>query len=143
MTSALPDSLALLSLQLALQIDRRLQRRPFDRTVFSKFGRELSQVSGIKTAPRAAFLTSDPMAAEVFSEVIEEISNTTLTTIDDVAAHTGSIVENIERADSLSDDELSKLKAFCLAFHKSMMAQQLPVPYDRENSLDNELRFIG
>jgi hypothetical protein len=143
MTIGLPDSLALLSLQLALQIDRRLKGRPFDATVFTRFGTELSQVSGVKTEPQAAFLSSDPMAAEVFSEAIEETSNTTLSTIDDVALHTGRIVEQIERAEQLSKNDLLQLKAFCLAFHKSMMAQQLPMPYDQENSLDNELRFIG
>jgi hypothetical protein len=143
MVSALPDRLALLSLRLALQIDRRLRKRPFDATAFSEFGTELSQISGIKAAPQAAFLASDPMAAEVFSEAIQETAHTTLNTIDEVAAHTGRLVENIERADQLSDEELSRLKTFCLAFHKSMMAQQLPMPYERETSLDNELRFIG
>lgn len=107
MTSALPDSLALLSLQLALQIDRRLKGRPYDRAVFSKFGDELSHVSGVKADPEAAFLASDPTAAEVFSEAIEETSKTTLSTIQDVAEYTGRIVDSTENSDSLSLDELS------------------------------------
>lgn len=141
MTQALPDNLGLLSLQLALQIDRRLNGREFDPSTFAKFGTELSNASGAHAEPAVAFLSADPLTAEIFSEAIEETSNTSLSTIDEVAARTGEILSNLKKPDSLSADELNKLKAFCLAFHKSILAQQAPPVYERENSLDNELQF--
>jgi hypothetical protein len=142
MTSDLPDSLALLSLDTALQIDRHLKGRPFDYNVFKKLGNEMSQVTEAGVSTQASFLASDPIAAEIVSEAAEEASQQTLGTIDEVVQFARNIAELLQSDISrISPDNLSSVKNFCLAFHKSILAQQLPPLKDREDSLDNELRF--
>jgi hypothetical protein len=138
----LPDSLAILSLDTALQLDRRLKGRPFDTNVFVQFGNEMSQVTDAGQAPEATFLASDPIAAEIVSEAAEEVSQSSLSTIGDVVQFTRNIAARLTGdVETLSSADLTFVKAFCLALHKSMLAQQLPPLHDREESLDNELRF--
>jgi hypothetical protein len=141
--SILGDNLALLSLRVAQEVDRRLKGEKFDSSVFADFGKELSRASGIGERQSTAFLHSDPLTADVFAQAVEQTSHEP---IRDIAALGDAMLKIIrplnEQGESLSKESLKAVKAFCLSLHRSMMAQKLPSIHEGESSLEDELRFV-
>jgi hypothetical protein len=141
--SILGDSLALLSLRVALEVDRRLKGQKADSKVFSEFGRELSKASGVGEHHATAFLHADPFTTEVFAQAVEQSLHESIGDTGALSKAMSKIIEPLsQKEDALSEDSLKSVKAFCLSLHRSMMAQRLPPVYDGENSLEDELRFI-
>jgi hypothetical protein len=133
----LDDQIALLSLRAAQEVDRKLHGGNFDQSILVKFGKMLSEASGIAKATQTAFLCSDPTATEVFYRAIEEA---TAHPVNDLGTLTEGMKEIIEplvgSTEDLSKDKLKKIKAFCLAFHKALASQRLPKIFERETSFD-------
>jgi len=136
----LDDQIALLSLRTAQEVDRKLHGGNFDKSILVKFGEMLSEASGIAQAPETAFLCSDPTATEVFSQAIEAAS---AQSVKDLGTLTEGMKEIIDplvgNTEDLSTDKLKKIKAFSLAFHKSLAAQRLPTVLDRESPFDETI----
>jgi hypothetical protein len=68
----LGESLAMLALRVATEVDRKLKGKAADPTVFSKFAKALSKASGLDSPSESAFLHSDPTTTEVFAQAIRE-----------------------------------------------------------------------
>jgi hypothetical protein len=139
----LNDNLALQSLLVAQQIDRRSSDE-FQPKILSDFGERLSRASGVSDNPHRAYLITDPVATEVFSEAIQESSEQPISDMAALVDETRKIVQSlIAGGHGLSSKEFEEMKAFCLALHKSMMARRLPPMSERESSFDYDLRFAG
>jgi hypothetical protein len=140
--TSLDDNLALLSLRVAQEVDRRFGGRKSDSVVFGDFKRELSKASGLGESHSTAFLHADPITTEVFAEAIGDAWSTPLS---DVASLSDAVMKIIapldERKESLSDSDLAMIKGFCLSLHKAIMAHRLPPLYDGDNSLEDEFRI--
>jgi hypothetical protein len=144
----LNDNLALLSLRVAEAVDHRLMDKQFDTTVFRDLGKELSRASGIGETETAAFLHSDPVTTEIFAQAVGEANEAAGKSqeepVSDLNALKVAMAKIIEplNTESLSENDLAAVKVFCLALHRSMMAQKLPPIFESENVLEDELRFI-
>jgi len=131
--SVLDDKLALLSLQAAQEIDRRLHRGCIDPTVLSEFGKGLAEASGIHNAPETALLSSNPTATGIFSQAIEESSDQSVKDLETLTELLKAIIDPlIDDNKRLSPKDLRAIKSFCLAFHKSLAAERLPTIFERE-----------
>lgn len=140
--SVLNDKLALLSLRAAQEVDRRLHSGRVDPTVLVEFGKRLAQASGVHNASETALLSSDPTATEVFSQAIEESSDRFVQDLETLTELIKGIINPlIDEKKRLSRDDLRAIKSFCLAFHKSLAAQRLPMIFERETPFNeaNEL----
>ena len=139
---ALGDDLAVLSLRVARELDRKRKDQAVDPRVFAEFRRELSRASGIGETDVTAFLHSDPATAEVFAQAVKETSSEAIADIEALSSAVLKIIEPLAKADEkLPDAQLGMIKTFCLSLHKSMMAQKLPPLYEGE-TFDDELRFV-
>jgi hypothetical protein len=131
--SVLDDKLALLSLRTAQEVDRRLHGGPVDPTVLVEFGKRLAEASGIDDAPETALLYSDPTATEVFSQAIKESSHQAVKDLETLMALIKRVIDPLVGDNKdLSPSDLRAVKSFCLAFHKSLAAQRLPMIFERE-----------
>lgn len=137
---SIQSDLALLSLHVAREVDRKLGGAQLNEGVLREFSDKLAKASGIGEASSEAFLLSDPVTTEVLAEVVNRMSPQPLP---DLAALKDALMYLVsplsKNAGTISETELSKLKAFCLSLHKSMVAQQLPNAYDRDNAFDEEV----
>jgi hypothetical protein len=140
--TALGDHLATLSLQVAEQVDRKLNGKNADSTVFANFSRELSRASGLGEPNSTAFLHADPMTTEVFAQAIRESSREPLSDLASLGLALTKIIRPLsENEEGIPDHVLGLLKAFCLSLHKSMMAQRLPPLHEGERWFEDEIRF--
>jgi hypothetical protein len=138
----LDDSLALLSLRVAQEVDRKLSGHQSDPEVFQNFRNELSKASGIGEAQSTAFLHADPTTTEVFAQAIGDASDQPVSDISSLSNAVMRIIEPLGgRRETLSDRDLENVKTFCLSLHKSIMAHRLPPLFEGDNSLEDELRF--
>lgn len=140
--SVLNDRLALLSLQAAQEIDRRLHGGRIETTVLAEFGKGLAEASGIHNAPETALLSSNPTATEIFSQAIEESSDQSVKDLKTLTELLKAIINPLINDNKrLSSNDLRAIKSFCLAFHKSLAAQRLPTIFERETPFNeaNEL----
>jgi hypothetical protein len=139
--SFLDDNLALLSLRTAQEVDRRLHGGSFDPRVLAEFGEKLVEASGIRDAHETAFLCSEPTATEVFFQAIEEFSGQSVKDLEALTEHMRAIINPLIGDTVLSDETLREIKSFCLALHKSLVAQRHPTNFERENPFEevNEL----
>lgn len=117
--------LAILSLQVAQQVDRRLSHKAFDPTTFARFAEELSRASGITREPSVRFLQANPAATDVLARAVS--AERRVSEIPELVEAIRSIVDSSKNLDeNKSSDEFTRLKNFCLALHRSMMARRLP-----------------
>ena len=130
----LNDNLALQSLRVAQQIDRR-STGEFQASILSDFGKSLSHASGTPDGPMPAFLWVDPIATEVFSEAVQETSNQQISDMRELVEETSKIIASlVAGGQGLTQKDFERVKAFCLALHKSIMARRLPPLYERLRS---------
>lgn len=140
---SLTDDLAILSLRVAQELDRKCQGQPINPKIFSDFRIELSRASGIGEPDVTAFLHSDPTTTEVFAQAVRETSSEPLSDVGSLSFAVLKILEPLTKADEgFRDKELNMVKTFCLSLHKSMMAQKLPPLYEGERAFEDELRFV-
>jgi hypothetical protein len=140
---ALGDDLAILSLRVAQELDRKRKDQAINPQVFSEFRKELSRASGIGEADVTAFLHSDPAIAEVFAQAVRETSAESIQDIGALNAAVLKIIEPLAKAGKeFPDDQIETVKTFCLSLHRSMMAQKLPPLHEGERSFEDELRFV-
>jgi hypothetical protein len=140
--AGLGDSLAVLSLRVAAEVDRELKGKPADSQVFTDFTKELSKSAGVNFAAESAFLHSDPATTGVFAQAIRDASQEPVFDISALSAAVKKIIEPLTRAGEVRREDLSLIKNFCLSLHKSMMAQRLPPLHEGERAFEDELRFI-
>jgi len=138
----LDESLAMLALRVATEVDRKLKGKAADPTVFSKFAKELSKASGLDSPSESAFLHSDPTTTEVFAQAIREASNEPVFDISSLGAAVKKIIDPIAHAGEARSEDWSLIKIFCLSLHKSMMAQRLPPMSEGERAFEDELRVV-
>jgi hypothetical protein len=141
MTYDLGDTLAILSLRVAAEVDRKLRGRSGDASVFAEFTKELSKASGVDLTEQA-FLQSDPSTTEVFAQAIRDTSPEPVQDVSSLSAAVRKIIEPLTHADTVGAEDLGLLKNFCLSLHKSMMAQRLPPINEGDQSFEDELRFV-
>jgi hypothetical protein len=139
---ALGDSLAVLSLRVATEVDRQLKGRAANPKVFSDFTKELSKASGLDAADESAFLHSDPTTTEVFAQAITEAWHEAVLDVSALSAAIKKIRDALAHSGSVPPAELTLIKSFCLSLHKSMMAQRLPPLHEGERAFEDELRFV-
>src|SRR5262245_18106375 len=119
------DKLALLSLRAAEEVDCRLEKKAVTASVLKELGRRLKAVSGLEKPQERAFLNSDPSTTEVFAQAARAAYAEPLTDIDHLSKAVQKIITPLENeAADLTDDDLTAIKTFCLAFHRSMMAHK-------------------
>jgi hypothetical protein len=141
--AAINNDLAILSLRVAQQVDRKLHGETADPKVFSDFKRELALASGLGEPNATAFLHSDPATTEVFAQAIRKVSAEPLSDIASLGSALTKIIEPFEVTGNVTPTgQLNLLKAFCLSLHKSMVGQRLPAFNDGERTFDDELRFV-
>ena len=138
---ALGDRLAVLSLRVAIEVDRELKGKAADHKVFAEFTKELSKASGVDIAGESAFLHSDPMTTEVFAQAIKEASKEDVFDVSSLSAAVKKIIDPFTHARETRPEDLGLIKSFCLSLHKSMMAQRLPPLQEGERAFEDELRF--
>lgn len=141
--SALGDNLALLSLRVAQEVDRRLHNEKSDSGVFRAFAKELSKASGVGEQQRTELLSSDPLTTEVFAQAVSQSYNEPVRDVDELSSAMLRIISPLSATEEqLSKDALKALKTFCLSLHRSMMAQRLPPVHEGESVFEDELRFV-
>ena len=138
----LGDSLAVLSLRVATEVDRELKGKAADPRVFSEFTKELSRAYGLDTTGESAFLHSDPMTTEVFAQAIREASHEPVLDVSSLSAAVKKIIDPLTRTGAAHREHLGLIKSFCLSLHKSMMAQRLPPLHEGERAFEDDLRFV-
>lgn len=139
--TVLGDSLAVLSLKVATEVDRKLSGAPSNTNVFKEFAKELSKASGLDTSGESAFLHSDPVTTEVFAQAIRETSHEPVFDVSSLSAAVQKIIDPLTHSDVTRGEELGLIKTFCLSLHRSMMAQRLPPLHEGERAFEDELRF--
>src|ERR1700693_2544900 len=122
--AVLGDNLAVLSLRVASEVDRRLNGKVADPRVFAEFKKELSKASGIDAAGMGAFLHSDPMTTEVFAQAVREASHEVLD-VRSLEVAVKKILDPLASTESVRQEDLGQIKSFCLSLHRSMMAQRV------------------
>jgi hypothetical protein len=140
--TVLGDSLAILSLRVAAEVDRKLKGKPTNRLVFAEFTKELSKTSGVDFAAESAFLHSDPTTTEVFAQAIKDASQEPVFDVSELSTAVKKIIEPLAHAGDARPEDLRLIKTFCLSLHKSMMAQRLPPLHEGERAFEDELRFV-
>lgn len=140
--AVLGDSLAILSLRVAAEVDRELKGKASDLKVFADFTKELSKSSGVDFAAESAFLHSDPITTGVFAQAIWETSQEPVSDISTLSAAVKKILEPLMCADHARPEDLGLIKSFCLSLHRAMMAQRLPPLHEGERAFEDELRFV-
>jgi hypothetical protein len=140
--AALGDSLAVLSLRVATEVDRKLKGKVANPKVFAEFTKELSKASGLNTTGESAFLHSDPITTEVFAQAIREASHETVFDVSSLSAAIKKIIDPLTHTGEARLEDVSLIKSFCLSLHKSMMAQRLPPLHEGERAFEDELRFV-
>jgi hypothetical protein len=140
--NVLGDRLAMLSLRVATEVDRKLSGKNADPDVLSKFAEELSKASGLDSPGETAFLHADPMTTEVFAQAIREASHEPVLDISSLSTAVKKIIDPIFSAKEPRSEDWSLIKTFCLSLHKSMMAQRLPSLNEGERAFEDELRFV-
>ncbi|MFZ1920656.1 MAG: hypothetical protein WAU57_03365 [Xanthobacteraceae bacterium] len=138
----LGDSLAVLSLRVAAEVDRELKGKSADYQVFADFTNELSKSSGVDFAAESAFLHSDPTTTGVFAQAIWDASQEPVSDVSTLGTAVKKIIEPLMQAGNPSAENLGLIKSFCLSLHKSMMAQRLPPLHEGERTFEDELRFV-
>lgn len=139
--TALNDRLSVLLLRVAQQIDREVAGKELNANVLSEFGEELAKATGGLERGQATFLHSDPLVTEAFAKAIAEISNRSPANISELNEAINKIIERLKQP--MNKDALSEIKRFCLALHRSIMAQSLPPIHEGENAFEEQLGFIG
>jgi len=138
----LDDDLALLSLRVAQEVDRKLSGQKADPEVFQHFRNELSRASGLGEAHSKVFLHADPTTTEVFAQAVGDASDEPVSDMASLSSAIMKIIEPLQtRGEALSDRDLAHVKVFCLSLHKSIMAHRLPPLYEGDNTLEDEFRF--
>ena len=136
------NKLALLSLSAAYEIDLKLADAETMRpTVLRDLGESLTRVSGMSSAQSTAFLHSDPTTTEVFARAVEESSDAAVTDLDELTSAMQRIITPLtSREREPSKEELTVVKSFCLALHRTLMANTMPslVEWD---SIESEIAF--
>lgn len=140
--TVLGDSLAVLSLRVATEVDRELKGKTADPKVFAEFTKELSKASGLDVTGGSAFLHSDPMTTEVFAQAIREASHEAVFDVSSLSAAVRKIIGPLTHTGEARPEDLGLIKSFCLSLHKSMMAQRLPPLPEGERAFEDELRFV-
>jgi hypothetical protein len=140
--TVLADSLAILSLRVASEVDRELKGKAANPRVFAEFTKELSKASGIDAAGASAFLHSDPTTTEVFAQAVKEASHEAVLDVGSLGAAVMKIIGPLTRTGSVRPEDLGLIKSFCLSLHKSMMAQRVPPLHEGERVFEDELRFV-
>jgi hypothetical protein len=139
---AFGDDLAMLSLRVARELDRKSHGQSINPKIFSDFRTELSRASGVGEPNVTAFLNSDPTTTEVFAQAVRGTSAEPVSDVGSLNSAVLKIIEFLAKADEgLSDQAMHAVKMFCLSLHKSMMAQKLPPLYE-ERAFEDELRFV-
>jgi len=92
MIELLGDDLAILSLRVAQQVDRKLSGKSYDRKVFQDFGKELSKATGISDPNAYSLFRSDPSVTEVFAQAVTEVSNHPISDITELTNALGDII---------------------------------------------------
>jgi len=140
--SLLNDDLAILSLRVAQEVDKKLSGKRSDVRVFEDFRNELSKASGLGEAQSTVFLHADPVTTEVFAQAVGEISDEPLSDVKSLGDAVLKIIAPLKgKEDALSDRDLAHVKVFCLSLHKSIMAHRLPPLYEGDTTLEDEFRF--
>ncbi len=112
-----------------------------DPSALRELGEQLTRASAATSSLSTSFLYSDPSATEVLAKAVEEASDMAITDIEELASQMQKILGPLVNNDhDPSGEELSKVKAFCLALHRSMMAQAMP-PFAEWDTVDGELNF--
>ncbi|TGN78922.1 hypothetical protein EOW77_0028805 [Bradyrhizobium yuanmingense] len=105
--SPLGDDLALLTLQVAQEIDRRLGGAKTSTSVLADFGRELSRASGLGEEQSTAFLYSDPLTADVFAQAVEQSSHEPIRDLGALGEAMLRIIKPLtEQGEAFSDEDL-------------------------------------
>lgn len=141
--SAINRRLAILSLDAAQEIDRRLSGERPDYAILRQLGKRLSKLSGLADAQPRAFLHSDPATTEIFAQAAGATKEGEISDIDELTVVMRDIVSPLMTHEAdLPPEALILLKTFCLAFHRSIMALRQSAPNDDESAFENEFGFI-
>jgi hypothetical protein len=140
--TVLGDSLAVLSLRVATEVDRELKGKAADPKVFAEFTKELSRASGLDLTGESAFLHSDPMTTEVFAQAIKQASHEPVLDVSSLSTAIRKIIGPLTQTGTALPEHLRLIKNFCLSLHRSMMAERLPPPPEGERAFEDELRFV-
>jgi hypothetical protein len=137
---AVDDRLSVLALRVAQQVDSKLLGRDFDGSVLENFGRQLALTTGVSEPNPATSFFSDPLTTEAFAHAVAESSKQAVSDISELTEAIRKIIGTI--GEPVRSEDLAQIKQFCLALHKSMMAQDLPSLQEGDNPLDDELGFF-
>jgi hypothetical protein len=138
--SPLGSDLALLSLHVAREVDRKLGGGSLDEAVLRDLGRELSRASGLDEPATQAFLHADPVTTEVLAEVVSRISPEPPSDLKALGVAMESFLMPLNsNANALSTEKLETLKKFCLSLHRSIISQQLPKVYEEDKAFNDEM----
>ena len=137
------SDLALLSLHVAREVDRKLGGGSLDESVLRVFGRELSKASGIGEPSTRAFLHADPVTTEVLADVVSRISPHPVSDLNALGQAIETFLVPLNaHANTSSTIELESLKKFCLSLHRSILAQHLHKIHHEDYAFYEELRSV-
>jgi hypothetical protein len=129
----LDDELAILSLRAAEELDRRLGGKKPTAGILKQLGQQLKSASGLAEQEGRAFLYSDPATTEIFAQAAKVASDEQVSDIDDLSEVMKRIISPLlDNENEMSTDDLTMIRTFCLAFHRSMMAHKTPRKYEYE-----------
>lgn len=142
-SASLGDDLAILTLRVAAQVDRKLRGIQIDRSPFVDFRSQLAKATAEPCAGTASYLQINPAATEVLAKAFHETQRN-ISNITELTNALTDIIETIEKFNigDPSPEDLSKMKSFCLSLHRSMMSQKLPPPFEAENAFEDRLGIL-
>jgi hypothetical protein len=133
-----------LALKSAIELDRRLARREAGNIVVPRLLDVLGRMVNITPDQTTGKLLSDPRRVGIVSRAFRHSNREAISTVQDLIAKINLLSNNYNNA-AAPDDEITRLRDFCLALHKELLARAYRGYADdrkREGATQNATRLF-
>lgn len=118
--------LSSLTLDAAIQLDRLEKHKPADRAIIHSFAKHLASPGGTPGRANLFCLNENPVGVDILSSVLNNIEGAKLVSIGELEEMLKALVARVDDVASgkqVDEREISSLKKFCLALHRTLLEE--------------------
>jgi hypothetical protein len=139
-----PADLSVLSLDVALQLDRLSNHKSANLSLIGEFGRRLGSPSSLPGSSSLFCLQENPVNVDILNSALHSIDGSNLENMDELEAKIRDLISKLNDVAAGHTTEariISNLKRFCLSLHRVLLDELSPaVDHDEWMPVQN-VRF--
>jgi hypothetical protein len=124
-----PTDLSSLTLDAAIQLDRLEKHKPADLGIIKSFARCLVSPGGASGPADLFCLNENPVGVDILSSALNNVEGAKLVSIGELEAMLKTLVARVDDIASgklVDQREISSIKQFCLALHRTLLEELSP-----------------